>query len=111
MRKDPSRPVMISFTLLILLLLIKIMVAQNTAVSVNVGVVVDLKTEKKGLSSINMALSEFYATRGRDYKTRLVLNTRDSMEDVVGAAAAGLYLSLALSGFYIYNLHAMYQNI
>jgi ionotropic glutamate receptor len=35
-----------------------------------------------------MALSDFYATHG-DYKTRLNLNTRDSMKDVVGAAAAG----------------------
>ncbi|KAJ6856088.1 hypothetical protein NC651_037836 [Populus alba x Populus x berolinensis] len=64
--------------------------AENTSIPVNVGVVLDLDSDLDGriaLSCIEMALSDFYATHG-DYKTRLVLNTRDSMEDVVGAAAA-----------------------
>ncbi|OMO86150.1 hypothetical protein CCACVL1_09765 [Corchorus capsularis] len=34
-----------------------------------------------------MALSDFYATHS-SYRTRLVLNPRDSKSDVVGAAAA-----------------------
>ncbi|GLT47983.1 hypothetical protein SLA2020_216290 [Shorea laevis] len=38
-----------------------------------------------------MALSDFYSNHG-DYRTRLVLNTRDSKGDVVGAAAAALDL-------------------
>ncbi|XVE53494.1 hypothetical protein DITRI_Ditri03aG0007700 [Diplodiscus trichospermus] len=38
-----------------------------------------------------MALSDFYATHA-SYRTRLVLNPRDSNRDVVGAAAAGLDL-------------------
>ncbi|XP_073265991.1 glutamate receptor 2.2-like [Populus alba] len=67
-------------------------VAQNTTstIPVNVGVVLDFASlgAKIALSCINMALSDFYASHG-DYKTRLVLNTRDSKEDVIGAAAAG----------------------
>ncbi|KAJ6329874.1 hypothetical protein OIU76_008657 [Salix suchowensis] len=67
-------------------------VAQNTAptIPVNVGVVLDLDdlNDKIALSCINMALSDFYASHG-SYKTRLVLKTRNSMKDVVGAAAAG----------------------
>ncbi|KAJ6295293.1 hypothetical protein OIU78_023335 [Salix suchowensis] len=70
--------------------------AENISIPVNVGVVLDLGSDLDGkiaLSCIEMALSDFYATHG-DYRTRLVLNTRDSMKDVVGAAAAG---SLSLS--------------
>ncbi|CAK7354098.1 unnamed protein product [Dovyalis caffra] len=67
-------------------------VAQNTTstIPVNVGVVLDLDylDANVSLSCINMALSDFYAAHG-DYKTRLVLTTRDSKKDVVGAAAAG----------------------
>ncbi|XP_038711272.1 glutamate receptor 2.8-like isoform X2 [Tripterygium wilfordii] len=43
------------------------------------------------LSCINMALSEFYSSHG-NYKTRLVLTSRDSNRDVVAAASAGLDL-------------------
>ncbi|EEF46825.1 glutamate receptor 2 plant, putative [Ricinus communis] len=65
--------------------------AQNTTMLVNVGVVLDLEhlAGKKGLSCIKMALSDFYATNSH-YKPRLVRHTRNSMEDVVGAAAAAL---------------------
>ncbi|XP_073262465.1 glutamate receptor 2.2-like [Populus alba] len=68
--------------------------AENTSIPVNVGVVLDLDSDLDGriaLSCIEMALSDFYAAHG-DYKTRLVLNARDSMKDVVGAAAAALDL-------------------
>ncbi|KAJ6373290.1 hypothetical protein OIU76_027597 [Salix suchowensis] len=68
--------------------------AENISIPVNVGLVLDLDSDLDGkiaLSCIEMALSDFYATHG-DYKTRLVLNTRDSMKDVVGAAAAALDL-------------------
>ncbi|KAK0572337.1 hypothetical protein LWI29_030085 [Acer saccharum] len=60
---------------------------------VNVGVVLDVNSEfgKIGLSCINMALSDFY-TNSHDYKTRLLLNIRDSKRDVVAAAAAALDL-------------------
>ncbi|KAJ6956962.1 glutamate receptor [Populus alba x Populus x berolinensis] len=68
-------------------------VAQNTtgSIPVNVGVTLDLDYLEANiaLSCINMALSDFYATRG-DYRTRLVLAIRDSKKDVVGAAAAGM---------------------
>ncbi|TXG62339.1 hypothetical protein EZV62_013702 [Acer yangbiense] len=62
---------------------------------VNVGVVLDVNNEfgKIGLSCINMALSDFY-TNSHDYKTRLLLNIRDSKRDVVAAAAAGTYYYL-----------------
>ncbi|KAF9662007.1 hypothetical protein SADUNF_Sadunf18G0008400 [Salix dunnii] len=67
---------------------------ENISIPVNVGVILDLDSDLDGkiaLSCIEMALSDFYATHG-DYKTRLVLNTRDSMKDVVGAATAALDL-------------------
>ncbi|KAB1223980.1 Glutamate receptor 2.2 [Morella rubra] len=55
----------------------------------NVGVLLDMDTwfAKMGLSCINMALSDFYASRSH-YKTRLVLHVRDSKSEVDGAAAA-----------------------
>ena len=71
----------------------------TTTIPVNVGVVLDMDQwmGKMGLSCISMALSDFYASHDY-YKTRLVLNTRDSKDDVVGAAAAGSPpLSLSLS--------------
>ncbi|KAL7166287.1 hypothetical protein ACSBR2_037043 [Camellia fascicularis] len=67
--------------------------AQNNTIPVNVGVVLDMNkwVGKMGLSCITMALSDFYASHGH-YRTRLLLNTRDSKNDVVGAAAAALDL-------------------
>ncbi|KAG6740231.1 hypothetical protein POTOM_055671 [Populus tomentosa] len=73
---------------------IELAMAQNTTfIPVNVGVVLDLDYLEANiaLSCINMALSDFYATHG-DYKTRMVLTTRDSKKDVVAAAAAALDL-------------------
>ncbi|KAK0571500.1 hypothetical protein LWI29_017164 [Acer saccharum] len=61
---------------------------------VNVGVVLDVNNDEFGkiwLSCINMALSDFY-TNSHDYKTRLLLNIRDSKRDVIAAAAAALDL-------------------
>ncbi|WJZ85467.1 hypothetical protein VitviT2T_005002 [Vitis vinifera] len=65
--------------------------SRNTTIPVKVGVVLDMDTwlGKMGLSCISMALSDFYASHGH-YKTRLVLEIRDSKRDVVGAAAADL---------------------
>ena len=69
--------------------------AQNTTISVNVGVILDFNTwtGKMGLSCINMALADFYASNSY-YKTRLLLSSRDSKSDVVEAAAAGKSPSL-----------------
>ena len=66
--------------------------SQNTTVPVNVGLVLDIngEVEKVALSCINMSLTEFYNSNSH-YKTRLILNTRDSKRDVVAAAAAGTY--------------------
>ncbi|KAK8697279.1 hypothetical protein V6N13_113431 [Hibiscus sabdariffa] len=65
----------------------------SATVPVNVGVVLDMDSlvGKIGMSCINMALSDFYATNPH-YKTRLVLHTNDSMEDVVAAAASAVDL-------------------
>ncbi|KAF2323736.1 hypothetical protein GH714_036767 [Hevea brasiliensis] len=68
--------------------------AQHTTTPVNVGVVLyDFENwvGKMWLSCINISLSDFYATHAH-YKTRMLLNTRNSMADVFGAAAAGLDL-------------------
>ncbi|KAJ4841959.1 hypothetical protein Tsubulata_047652 [Turnera subulata] len=58
-----------------------------------VGVVLDLDAgvAKIGWSCIKMAINDFYATNSH-YKTRMILNSRDSKRDVVGAAAAALDL-------------------
>ncbi|CAN6582789.1 unnamed protein product [Malus baccata var. baccata] len=68
---------------------------ENTTIQVNVGVVVDLdqpsQSGKMYLSCIKMAIEDFYASHAH-FKTRLVLNTRDSKQSVVGAAAAVLDL-------------------
>jgi len=93
MKKIPSKPFLslVFFFLSLKIWFIEVLVAQNTAtIPVNVGVVLDLEFSggNIGLTCINMALSEFYATHS-DYKTRLVLTTRNSGNDVVGAAAAG----------------------
>ncbi|GAB2276268.1 hypothetical protein Dimus_010999 [Dionaea muscipula] len=65
----------------------------DNKVQVKVGVVVDMDlwVGKLGMSCIDIALSDFYASRPH-YNTRLILHTRDSMEDVVTAAAAVLDL-------------------
>ncbi|KAG5225138.1 glutamate receptor [Salix suchowensis] len=76
--------------------------AENISIPVNIGVVLDLGSDLDGkiaLSCIEMALSDFYATHG-DYRTRLVLNTRDSMKDVVGAAAAVLLVRVPIRSTY-----------
>lgn len=67
--------------------------AQNTTISVNVGVILDFDTwaGKMGLTFINMALADFYASHNH-YKTRLHLHSRDSKCDVVEAAAGALDL-------------------
>ncbi|CAK7354094.1 unnamed protein product [Dovyalis caffra] len=74
--------------------------AQNTTtpIGVNVGVVLDLEILDFtiALSCIKMALLDFYATHGRDYNTSLVLTTRNSKTDVVGAAAAEALVGLVL---------------
>ncbi|KAF8015220.1 hypothetical protein BT93_H0889 [Corymbia citriodora subsp. variegata] len=77
----------------------RIAVAQSSnnnnaqTIPVNVGVVLDLETwmGQMGLSCINMSLSDFYRSNP-SYKTRLVLNVRDSKQDEVAAAAAALDL-------------------
>ncbi|XP_062098477.1 glutamate receptor 2.8-like [Humulus lupulus] len=67
--------------------------AQNDTIPVKVGVVLDLETPvaKIWLSCIKLALSDFYASHAH-FKTRLVLNIRDSNEDIVSAASAALDL-------------------
>jgi ionotropic glutamate receptor len=47
----------------------------------------------------NGPLRLLYATHG-DYKTRLILTTRDSKRDLVGAAAAGPLLMM--SSFFLF---------
>ncbi|GMN45603.1 hypothetical protein TIFTF001_014766 [Ficus carica] len=63
--------------------------AQNGTIPVKVGVVLDVETPvaKVWLSSLNTGISDFYASHPQ-FKTRLLLNTRDSKGDVVGAASA-----------------------
>ncbi|KAK3437305.1 hypothetical protein EUGRSUZ_C01874 [Eucalyptus grandis] len=64
-----------------------------TTIPVNVGVIVDLETwvGKMGLSCVNLSISNFYSSNP-SYKTRLILNVRDSKGEEVAAAAAALDL-------------------
>ncbi|XP_048234687.1 glutamate receptor 2.2 isoform X2 [Ricinus communis] len=95
MRKNTCTGLVLSFTFLASwsMPLTESVMAQNTKVSVDVGVILDYDrwVGRIGLSCINMSLSDFYATHSH-FKTRLLLHTRDSKEDVVGAAAAALDL-------------------
>lgn len=64
--------------------------AQNSsAVKVDVGVILDLKTEsgKMRQTCISLALADFYGTR--DHRTRIFPHFRDSNNDDVDAASAG----------------------
>ena len=72
--------------------------SQNETIPVKVGVILDLETAvaKIWLSCIDLALSDFYASHAH-FKTRLLLNTRDSNTGVVAAAAAGIYFNFILS--------------
>ncbi|XWS31183.1 hypothetical protein CRYUN_Cryun23aG0055500 [Craigia yunnanensis] len=90
--KNPTNPLFRCFCLFIFLLDV-VATRNTTVVPVNVGVVLDFDSlvGKIGWSGINMALSDFYATRV-DYRTRLVLKSRDSKEDIIGAAAAAIDL-------------------
>ncbi|XP_073262470.1 glutamate receptor 2.8-like [Populus alba] len=96
-KKYPSMPALSFFSLLFLkIIFFEMGMAKNSTsiIPVKVGVVLDFDNDldgKIGLSCINMSLSDFYDTHG-DYKTRLVPITRDSKNDVAGAAAAALDL-------------------
>ncbi|XP_062092124.1 glutamate receptor 2.7-like isoform X2 [Humulus lupulus] len=88
-------------SLLIVILLVVCLVIKSTIaeenngrkLGVKVGVVVDYESwlGKMGLRSIDMAVSEFYASHA-DYRTRLLIHTRDSNNDEIGAAATALDL-------------------
>lgn len=69
-----------------------------------VGVVLDSDSSigKMGFSYMEMALSDFYESH-RNYKTRLALFAKNSMEDVIEAAAAGLILISLVTRYDFYN--------
>lgn len=77
---------------LFLLVCVCMMTKTVTAVDIRVGVILDMDDYigEMGLNCITLALENFYAENSH-YKTRLVLNVRNSKSDVVGAAAAGTY--------------------
>ncbi|XP_004309065.1 PREDICTED: glutamate receptor 2.8-like [Fragaria vesca subsp. vesca] len=92
--KQTNAAVCSYFLILSLSISLVMAIGENTStIPVNVGVILDMddSPSKVWLSCINMALSDFYASH-RSAKTRLVLSTRDSRNDVVGAAAAALDL-------------------
>ncbi|KAL1202266.1 Glutamate receptor 2.6 [Cardamine amara subsp. amara] len=82
-----------SCLLIFLVFLVLFGKSQKEALQVKVGIVLDTNVTLAVLSlrAINMSLSEFYNTHG-GFKTRIVLNIRDSKRTVVGAAASALYL-------------------
>ncbi|KAK9903210.1 hypothetical protein M0R45_001139 [Rubus argutus] len=93
-KRTPPELIFSSVILFFLSSSISLATGQNTSIPVKVGVVLDdleSVSAKVRLSCINMALSDFYSSRGNT-KTRLVLSIRDSRGDVVDAAAAALDL-------------------
>ncbi|KDP43923.1 hypothetical protein JCGZ_05390 [Jatropha curcas] len=93
MSKMWKRHLRIAFSYLFLLLQLKFLLVEtvNETIPVNVGLVIDFEDwiGKVGLSCFDVALKDFYGTHVY-YKTRLVLNIRDSKRDVVAAASAAL---------------------
>ncbi|KAG7608847.1 Solute-binding protein family 3/N-terminal domain of MltF [Arabidopsis suecica] len=83
-------PLWLLFFIIFLVLLGK---SQQEVLQVQVGIVLDTNATLAALSlrAINMSLFEFYNTHN-GFKTRIVLNIRDSKRTVVGAAASALYL-------------------
>ncbi|KAI3444603.1 hypothetical protein Pfo_001268 [Paulownia fortunei] len=81
---------------LLVLPLITVQSSSSSTIDFQVGVILDLDSPDSpvgqiGMRCLSMAHSEFYSVH-RDYKTRLVLNVRDSNDSVVDAAAAALDL-------------------
>ncbi|XP_048234329.1 glutamate receptor 2.9-like [Ricinus communis] len=75
---------------------LEMVMANNKPSQVKIGVVLDLDDDnccgKIGLSCITMAVSDFYTIHSH-YKTRLVIDIRDSNRDVVLAATAAMDLT------------------
>ncbi|KAG9456023.1 hypothetical protein H6P81_000531 [Aristolochia fimbriata] len=90
--RNPIKLSPLFFLLMIFCYLFFVVTAQNTTEFFEVGVVLDLGTKvgKMGESCISMALSDFYAAH--NYTTKLLLHTRDSNKDIVGATAAAVDL-------------------
>ena len=104
MEKNRAKPmyVFIFFNWLLLSFFMGMARENATILPVKVGIILDLYgiTGKMGLSCIKMSLSDFYESHS-DYKTRIVLNIRNSHRDVVTAAAQG---SLSISLIVYINL-------
>ena len=68
---------------------------ESTTTPVNVGLVLDVDSwvGKVGLDCIKVALRDFYTSHSF-YKTRIVLNPRNSSNEVTAAAIAGKCTSL-----------------
>ncbi|XP_010453158.1 PREDICTED: glutamate receptor 2.5-like isoform X1 [Camelina sativa] len=88
-----SRFLPLQLFIFLILLVLSLGRSQNEALQVKVGVVIGSNVTLSDLSlrAIEMSLSEFYNTHD-SFKTRIVLNIRDSKQTVVGAAASALYL-------------------
>ncbi|MCL7026076.1 hypothetical protein MKW94_027449 [Papaver nudicaule] len=95
-----------SINLLFFLLLSNLILINNKSVAMSqqttgrridefkVGVVLDLKSSitKVWLTSMNMALSDFYSSTTTSYKRRLVLHVADSNADILDASFAAINL-------------------
>lgn len=62
----------------------------NTTFEVGVILDVDTLVGRIGMTSLSLALSDFYSSNPNS-STRLVLHTRDSRGQITGAAASGIY--------------------
>ncbi|XP_073136854.1 glutamate receptor 2.8-like [Henckelia pumila] len=94
--KDSKGVDLFLFMLSISLSTLPFCIAQSDTVNIQVGVILDIKSKDSlvgriGMSCLSRALEDFYSEHG-DYKTKLVLNVRDSNDSVIDAAAAAVDL-------------------
>ncbi|KAF9625484.1 hypothetical protein IFM89_023400 [Coptis chinensis] len=94
MKKTTAYPSPSSPITFVLVLVIAIKSTSSEMSSVDVGVILNLDTwvGKMSQSCISMSLSDYYSTH--NYTRKLVLHTRNSHSDIVGAASAGKCLRL-----------------
>lgn len=81
---------------LLVLPLTPVQSSSSSTTDFQVGVILDLNSSDSpvgriGMSCLSKAHSDFYSVH-KDYKTRLILNVRDSNDSVIDAAAAGMLL-------------------
>ena len=107
----PSRYLALVVVLLMSYYIVPLAGQNDSALVVDVGVIVDADSISGKISQtcMMMALEDFYAAH-TNHTTRIVLHNRDSKSDVVEAASAGIFIhSLLLFLPYNYQLFSQFM--